>query len=237
MFVRKVRARFECYKRLMGVVLLIEDDEALGRQIVAHLEGAGFPAIWWRRGRTIAASDYRDIVLVILDLMLPGVPGFDILQQLRKDSDVPVLVLSARQDSHDKVRALQLGADDYVTKPFWPEELIERVRARLRRFVMDRTSQVTVGGLVIDRARREVTADGAGLDLTRVELDLLLALADRAGEPVPRRWLVANVLDPEREATERTLDVHICRLRKKVGDAARIETVWGIGYRICKEAE
>jgi two-component system response regulator MtrA len=221
----------------MGVVLLIEDDEALGRQVMAHLEEAGFPAVWWRRGRTIDASDYRDLVLVILDLMLPGVPGLDILKQLRKDSDVPVLVLSARQDSHDKVRALQLGADDYLTKPFWPEELIERVRARLRRFVMDRSSQVTVGGLVIDRARREVTVDGERVELTRVELDLLLALAHRVGEPVPRRSLLANVLDPEREATERTLDVHVCRLRKKLGDPSLIETVWGIGYRLRREAE
>ncbi|MCK7477907.1 MAG: response regulator transcription factor [Candidatus Moduliflexus flocculans] len=221
----------------MGVVLLIEDDEALGRQVVDQLEAAGFSAIWWRRGRIIDASDYRDIVLVILDLMLPGVAGLDILKQLRKDSEVPVLVLSARQDSNDKVRALKLGADDYVTKPFWPEELIERVRARLRRFVMDRSSQVKLGGLLIDGAKREVTVDGERLELTRVELDLLLALAHRVGEPVSRRWLLANVLDPEKEATERTLDVHISRLRKKLGDTTVIETVWGIGYRLRKEAE
>jgi len=221
----------------MGVVLLIEDDEALGRQVVDHLEKAGFQAIWWRRGRTIDASDYRDIALVILDLMLPGVAGLDILKQLRKDSDVPVLVLSARQDSNDKVRALKLGADDYVTKPFWPEELIERVRARLRRSTMDRPSKVAVGGLAIDEGRREVTVGGEILELTRVELDLLLALAHRVGEPVSRRWLLANVLDPDKEATERTLDVHVCRLRKKLGDTEAIETVWGIGYRLRQEAE
>jgi DNA-binding response OmpR family regulator len=221
----------------MGVVLLIEDDEALGKQVVDHLEQAGFSAIWWRRGRMIEASGYRDIALVILDLMLPGVAGLDILKQLRKDSEVPVLVLSARQDSNDKVRALRLGADDYVTKPFWPEELIERVRARLRRFVIDQSSRVKLGGLLIDGAKREVTIDGGHLDLTRVELDLLLALAHRLGEPVSRRWLLANVLDPEKEATERTLDVHVCRLRKKLGDTAVIDTVWGIGYRLRKEAE
>ncbi|MBI5490306.1 MAG: response regulator transcription factor [Deltaproteobacteria bacterium] len=221
----------------MGVVLLIEDDEALGRQVVDQLEEAGFSAIWWRRGRIIDACDYRDIALVILDLMLPGVAGLDILKQLRKDSEVPVLVLSARQDSNDKVLALRLGADDYVTKPFWPEELIERVRARLRRFVMDRSSQVKLGGLLIDGAKREVTVDGERLELTRVELDLLLALAHRVGEPVSRRWLLANVLDPEKEATERTLDVHVSRLRKKLGDTTAIETVWGIGYRLRKEAE
>ena len=220
----------------MGVVLLIEDDEALGRQVVDQLEAAGFSAIWWRRGRIIDASDYRDIALVILDLMLPGVAGLDILKQLRKDSDVPVLVLSARQDSNDKVRALKLGADDYVTKPFWPEELIERVRARLRRSAMDRPSKVAVGGLAIDEGRREVTVGGEILELTRVELDLLLALAHRVGEPVSRKWLLANVLDPDKEATERTLDVHVCRLRKKLGDTEAIETVWGIGYRLRKEA-
>ena len=233
----QVRSRFVWYTHFMGVVLLIEDDEALGRQVVAHLEEAGFSAIWWRRGRIIDASDYREIALVILDLMLPGVAGLDILKQLRKDSEVPVLVLSARQDSNDKVLALKLGADDYVTKPFWPEELIERVRARLRRFVMDRSSQVKLGGLLIDGAKREATVDGERLELTRVELDLLLALAHRVGEPVSRRWLLANVLDPEKEATERTLDVHISRLRKKLGDTSAIETVWGIGYRLRKEAE
>ena len=221
----------------MSVVLLIEDDEALGRQVVDQLERAGFEVVWWRTGRFIDPSDFRDIALVILDLMLPGVAGLDILKQLRRDSEVPVLVLSARQDSHDKVLALKLGADDYVAKPFWPEELLERVRARLRRTVMDRSAPLRLGGIVIDGAKREVTVHGEAVDLTRVELDLLLALARRVGEPVPRRWLLANVLDPEREATERTLDVHISRLRKKVGDPAAIETVWGIGYRLRKAAE
>jgi two-component system response regulator MtrA len=221
----------------MGVVLLIEDDEALGRQVVEQLEGAGFSVVWWRRGRLIDPADHREIVLVILDLMLPGVPGLDILKQLRQESDVPVLVLSARHDSNDKVSALRLGADDYVTKPFWPDELIERVRARLRRLVMEKSSLVKLGELLIDRVRREVSVHGERVELTRIELDLLLALVQRIGEPVSRRWLIAHVLDPEKEATERTVDVHISRLRKKLGDSAAIETVWGIGYRLCQEAE
>jgi two-component system response regulator MtrA len=221
----------------MSVVLLIEDDEALGGQVVDQLEAAGFEVVWWRTGRLIDAADYRDIALVILDLMLPGVAGLEILKHLRRDSEVPVLVLSARQDSRDKVLALRLGADDYVTKPFWPEELIERVRARLRRFVMERSSQVRLGGLLIDGAKREVSIEGVCLELTRVEMDLLLALAHRLGDPVSRRWLLTNVLDPEKEATERTLDVHVSRLRKKLGDGSVIETVWGIGYRLRKGAE
>ena len=218
-------------------MLLIEDDEALGRQVVDQLGAAGLSAVWWRRGRFIDPSDHRDLALVILDLMLPGVPGLDILKRLREASEVPVLVLSARQDSRDKVLALRLGADDYVTKPFWPEELIERVRARLRRFVLDRASQVKVGDLLIDGTRREVTFRGDRVELTRVELDLLLALAHRAGEPVSRRWLLTNVLDPEKEATERTLDVHVSRIRRKLRSSDAIETVWGIGYRLRKEDE
>ena len=218
----------------MDTILLIEDDDALGRQVVGHLRKAGFSTVWWRRGRTIDAADYREIVLVVLDLMLPGVTGFDILKKIREDSDVPVLVLSARQDSSDKVRALQLGADDYVTKPFWPEELLERVHARLRRPAMERSSQLCVGELVIDSAKRQASMSDERLELTRAEWELLLALARRAGEPVSRKWLLLNVLDPEKEATERTLDVHVSRLRKKLGDASLIETVWGIGYRLRK---
>jgi DNA-binding response OmpR family regulator len=111
------------------------------------------------------------------------------------------------------------------------------VRARLRRSAMDRPSKVMIGKLAIDEGRREVTVGGERQELTRVELDILLALAHRVGEPVSRTWLLANVLDPDKEATERTLDVHVCRLRKKLGDTEAIETVWGIGYRLRKEAE
>jgi len=220
----------------MNTVLFIEDDEALGKQVVGHLEKAGFSTVWWRRGRAIDPSDYREIALVVLDLMLPGMHGLDILKQIRETSDVPVLVLSARQDSNDKVKALKLGADDYLTKPFWPEELIERVHARLRRPAMEKSSQLRLGALVIDSAKREAVFNGNRLDLTRLEFDLLLALARRSGEPVSRNWLLSSVLDPEKEATERTLDVHISRLRKKLGDPSFIETVWGIGYRLSKRS-
>ncbi len=216
----------------MDTILLVEDDDALGRQVVGHLEKAGFSAVWWRRGRVVDEHDLAEIVLLVLDLMLPGVAGLDILKQVREVSDVPVLVLSARQDSHDKVRALKLGADDYVTKPFWPEELLARVHACLRRPVMQRSAEIRIGSLVVDGDRREARLGDDRLELTRVELDLLWALARRAGQPVSRRWLLSNVLDPEREATERTLDVHVSRLRKKLGDPSLIETVWGIGYRL-----
>ncbi|EYF07683.1 response regulator transcription factor [Chondromyces apiculatus] len=212
-------------------VLLIEDDHELGGQIVERLRRAGYEPLWWNTGRRIPPEDLQGLALVILDLMLPGTYGMDILKDLRATSDVPVLVLSARNDTTDKVRALKLGADDYMTKPFWPEELIERVRARLRRPTLQRQDLLEVGPLRIDLELREVRLDGKPIELTRVEFDFLTALARRPGVAITRAWLVEHVLDPERDGTERTLDVHVSRLRKKLGGAL-VETVWGIGYRL-----
>jgi DNA-binding response OmpR family regulator len=216
----------------VAVVLLVEDNVELGGQVVGHLKGAGYDVVWWRTGRDVCAETLEGTALVVLDLELPKVPGMEMLQQLRAFSDVPVLVLSAWQDHSDKVRALKLGADDYVTKPFWPEELVERVHARLRRISDTSKTTWVVGAVALDEANRQANRGSEVLKLTRVEFDLLLALAKNVDKAVSRAWLLANVLDPEREATERTLDVHIMRLRKKLGGPATIETVWGIGYRV-----
>ena len=131
------------------LVLIIEDDLQLGRQLVERLRKAGYATQWWTEGRAITAQTVPAVDLVVLDLMLPGVAGLDLLKQLRERSEVPVLVLSARNDTRDKVRALQLGADDYMTKPFWPEELVERVRARLRRPGLQRDDAIRVGDVEI----------------------------------------------------------------------------------------
>lgn len=214
-------------------ILLVEDDEPLGSQIIGHLRGAGFDAVWWREGRLLVAGELPDVSLVVLDLMLPGTYGLDMLKALRTFSEVPVLILSARNDTLDKVRALKLGADDYMTKPFWPEELIERVRARLRRPTLQKEqSVVEVGPLRIDLQGHAVQVRGRPVELTRVEFGLLAALARRPQEAVTRQWLVDHVLDPEREGTERTLDVHVSRLRRKLGPVKCVETVWGVGYRL-----
>jgi len=213
-------------------ILLIEDDRDLGAQIVERLGRAGFVVDWWTEGRHVEASDAAGLALVIVDLMLPGTYGMDILKELRASSELPVLVLSARNDTADKVRALKLGADDYMTKPFWPEELIERVRARLRRPTLQRGDALDVGALHIDLARREVRVEATLVELTRVELELVAALARRPGVALTRAWLVEHVLDTDRGGAERTLDVHVSRLRKKLGAAVTIETVWGIGYRL-----
>ncbi len=214
-------------------VLLVEDDEALGRQVVMHLARANFDVEWVRDGDRALATDPAGFDLVILDLMLPGAYGLDVLKHWRRRADTPVLILSARNDTPDKVRALELGADDFVTKPFWPEELLARVQARLRRPLLERTGRLRVGALILDLEGRTVTTGGDPVPLTRVEFDLLAALARRRGAAVPRGWLVDHVLDPERDGTERTLDVHVSRLRKKLGPAgAQISTVWGVGYRL-----
>jgi two-component system response regulator MtrA len=218
-------------------VLIVEDEVEIGVQVVQRLRAAGYAPTWWREGRELTAEVTPPVSLVVLDLMVPGRHGLDMLQDLRAWSEVPVLVLSARADSADKVRALRLGADDYLTKPFWPDELLERVRARLRRPALLREGDVReVGPLRVDRAAREVTLHGERVEVTRAELLLLAALAERPGEAMTRRHLAQRARDPDRDGGERTLDVHVSRLRKKLGPTALIETVWGIGYRLSAKA-
>jgi two-component system response regulator MtrA len=214
-------------------ILLVEDDEKLGRQIVEHLQGAGLEAAWLREGTSALSVEPQGFALLVLDLMLPGAHGLDVLKHWRGRCDVPVLVLSAKQDAQVKVRALELGADDYMTKPFWPEELVARVQARLRRPQLARAGRVECGPIALEPAARRAWVGADEVDLTRVEFDLLHALACRPGAAIARAWLVEHVLPVERDGTERTLDVHVSRLRKKLGAAGpRLHTVWGVGYRL-----
>ncbi len=219
-------------------ILLVEDDSKLGRDIESSLIDDGFEVTWLEDGSRALIERPDDFDLVILDLMLPGAHGFDVLKRYRETSDVPIIILTARTETHDKVRGFKLGSDDYVTKPFWPEELLARVHARLRRPVLQREGVLECGPIAIDGDTREVEVDRAPIELTRVEFDILSYLAHRLEKPVTRRQLVENTLDEEREGTERTLDVHVSRIRKKLGDASdHLATVWGIGYRLTTDVE
>jgi DNA-binding response OmpR family regulator len=212
-------------------ILLIEDDVRLGEQIAARLRREGFEVVWRTEGTLLDPHEVDDVALVILDLLLPGTHGLDILRDVRKHTDTPFLILSARDETHDKVRALRLGADDYMTKPFWPDELVERVRARLRRPTIHWGDALHVGALRIDLAEHRVEVGDATVELTRVEFEFLAVLARKPGVVRTRAWLTEHVLDAG-DATERALDAHVSRLRKKLGPGVRIETVWGIGYRL-----
>lgn len=214
-------------------ILLVEDDKNLGDQIVTNLKRDGFEVMWLRDGHAALAAEPKQYDLVVLDLMLPGAHGLDILKAYRETAETPVLVLSARNETSTKVRALALGADDYVTKPFWPEELLARIKARLRRPLLHTAEVIETGALKIHIAARVVENAGQKVELTRIEFDLLAALAQRIGAALTRQSLVDRVLDPDREGTGRTLDVHFSRVRKKLGpEGARIATVWGVGYRL-----
>ncbi|MEM1348539.1 MAG: response regulator transcription factor [Myxococcota bacterium] len=219
-------------------ILLVEDDERLGAEVHASLTGAGYDVEWMTSGTDALWVEPESYRLIILDLMLPGQHGFDLLKQYRERSDVPVIILTARKDTFDKVRGFELGGDDYVTKPFWPEELLARVSARLRRPVMRRAAGIAIGPLEIDTEARELRLDGEFVELTKVEFDVLAQLAARPNMAITRRQLVDRALDEEREGTERTLDVHISRIRKKLGAASKhLATVWGVGYKLVESLE
>lgn len=216
-------------------ILVIEDDEQLGRQIVQHLRGAGFDPLWWTEGR-VPDAELASLELVILDLMLPGTYGMDILKAVRAVSEVPVLVLSARNATDDKVRALRLGADDYMTKPFSMRELVARLRVLLRR--VERAAEahapaptVAVNGLRIDGAQRRVWAGDAEVHLTPTEFDLLACLAARPGTVLSREALLAEVWGWADASGTRTVDSHVKSLRRKLG-ADRVRTVHGVGYAL-----
>ena len=216
--------------------ILIVDDETTIRDLVeGYLRVEGYATASAADGP--AAVDLaRDGVfdLVILDVMLPGLDGLEVCRQIRTFSDAYVLMLTARSEEVDKLVGLAVGADDYLTKPFSPRELVARVKALLRR---PRTLGTTssVAGLVVDAARRQVSVDGQSVELTRTEFDLLAILARAPGVVVARVDLLAAVWGPEYD-DDHLIDVHVANLRRKLGDApdaARfIETVRGVGYRL-----
>lgn len=216
-------------------IIIVEHDEAVAAQLSRQLQRAGFEPTWLTCGRDLRCDEAVDAAAVMIDLELPDVSGLALVQRVRRHSDVPVVVLGARGDAIERASALRLGADDYLVKPISADEVVDRVRARSRRPVLQRDESIEVGPVRIDFAAHLVSVDRAPVALTLVEFRLLTILAQRCGSVVTRSMLVSAALDPDRAGTERTLDVHVSRLRRKLRVADLIQTVRGIGYRM--EAE
>ena len=224
----------------MGTILVV-DDEAKIRQLVgAYLEREGHTVLLADAG--LPALDLAQRLhpdLLVLDLGLPDLPGEEVLRLLRRSSDTPVIMLTARAAEGDRVMGLRLGADDYVTKPFSPRELMARVDAVLRRTgrggLAARVPSFAGGRLTVDTERREATLDGRPLELTRTEFDLLATLASRPGRVWTRYEVVSRVQGHSYEGYERTVDAHVKNLRRKLGDDAHepefVVTVPGVGYK------
>lgn len=213
--------------------LVVEDDPAVAVPLLAGLQRNGIETEHVRHAsEVIAAAQHVDVVL--LDLGLPDGDGLDVLRELRRTSDVPVIIATARGDETDRIVGLELGADDYVVKPFSVRELAARVRAVARRRRVE--SSLESGRLVVDRNRHVVTFDNEVVELTAKEFDLLAVLAEEPGRAVTRQELFARVWDPVWIGTGKTLDVHIASLRRKLGQADIIETVRGVGYRLAVDS-
>jgi len=221
-------------------VLVVEDERDISALVAYHLTKEGYRVRTADGGReAIEAAEAERPDLIILDLMLPGMSGYDVLVELRRRpglADVPVIVLTARRDEADRVRGLELGADDYVTKPFSPRELILRVAAVLRRAqapAVTGTGRTLRGGSVtVDVNAMRVTVGGAAIDLTPTEYRLLLTLIERRGRVQSRQQLLEDAWGIHARIETRTVDMHVRRLRSKLGEAGdMIETVRGFGYR------
>ncbi|MBJ6761770.1 response regulator transcription factor [Myxococcaceae bacterium JPH2] len=220
-------------------VLLIDDDTRMYELLAEYLGKNGLTVSHAvDGGRGLAALEAGAYDAVLLDVMMPGMDGLEVCKRIRAKSRIPVLMLTAKGDETDRVVGLELGADDYLPKPFSPRELLARLRAVLRRSqpsaVADRLESA---GVSIDVAGREVQVDGKAVDLTGLEFDLLVALVRRAGRVIPRDALLGEAGRTDTVVGERTVDVHISHLRQKLGDAGTrlIKTVRGVGYVFAKE--
>jgi DNA-binding response OmpR family regulator len=215
-------------------VLLVEDDPKIRGTVELYLQREGYEVTTADDG-VRALEVARDVKphLVLLDLMLPRMDGLEVCRALRADGDAAIIMMTARSTEDDKLTGLDLGADDYVTKPFSPRELMARVRAVLRRVVED--DVIEVSGIVIDRAQREIRVKNEAITVTPTEYRVLETLARAAGRTFTRQELVERALGDDYDGLDRTVDVHIMNLRRKLGDAGKaIVTVFGVGYRFAK---
>ena len=216
-----------------GTILLVEDEPSIASLVRAYLERDSYKVVWASNGAdALAALDRHQIRMVILDIGLPDIDGFEVCRRIRKRSQVPILMLTARDEEPDRVAGLELGADDYIAKPFSPRELVARMKAVMRRVDPEPTEdKVMLGDVTLDRAAREVTVAGLVVELRGKEFDLLAYLMENRGLVVSRDQLLDRVWGLEFAAGTRTVDVHVAQLRAKLGRPELIRTVRGSGYK------
>ncbi|HTA44973.1 MAG TPA: response regulator transcription factor [Bryobacteraceae bacterium] len=221
----------------MERVLVVDDDAELCGLVTRYLAREGFEIGWASCGAAaIERALAGDYSLILLDVMMPDMDGFAVLGRIRQDSRTPVLMLTAKGDTQDRVRGLEMGADDYLPKPFEPAELVARIRAILRRSArqMPAGQALTIGDIQLDAGARMARQDGIPVDLTTVEFDLLSALMRAAGAAVSRQDLVRTVLGRDFSPFDRSIDTHVCNLRRKLGPLSgggeRIKGLRGTGY-------
>lgn len=222
----------------MHKILIVEDESALVETLVVNLRAEGYRTLTAADGPSaldIAIAEQPD--LVILDIMLPGMDGLEVCRALRKRSDVPVIMLTAKAREVDKVVGLEMGADDYVTKPFGMLELIARVRAALRRHSTsdDKPDIIESAGIVLNRTTHDVTINGSAIELRPREFDLLAVLMENRGRPMSRQALLQKVWGEDEYIDQNTVDVHVRRLREKIevdpGSPIYVITIRGVGYK------
>lgn len=219
-----------------SVLMLVEDDDAIGRLVKQYLEQqAGWRVLWLRNGEEAVAELRRHPVrLIVLDVGLPGIDGFEVCRRVRAQSNVPIVMLTARDEEPDRVVGFELGADDYVPKPFSPRELEARIRAILRRAEPQSSEDavLSAGEIVLRRDSHDVTVDGEAVQLTAKEFDLLTCFLEHQGIVLSRERLLDIVWGMSYPGGTRTVDMHVAQLRRKLGDAEAIHTVRGAGYKL-----
>ena len=224
----------------MHRILVVDDEPRITRLVRDYLERAGFAVIVARDGpEAIRRARTEAPDLVVLDLGLPGMDGLDVTRSLRQDTTIPIIVLTARDDEADRIVGLELGADDYVTKPFSPRELVARVRAVLRRRTPSDADTLRAGGIEIDVPRMRVSVEGRRVELTATEFALLSAMVREPGRVFTRGQLLDAIHGVAFESYERAIDAHVKNVRRKIGDDPRsprhLLTVYGVGYRVAED--
>ena len=218
-------------------ILVVEDESSIASFVALYLKNAGYAVRTAATGGDALNQVAQEMPgLIVLDLMLPDIDGIEVTKRIRQTSDVPILMLTARDEDVDKIIGLEVGADDYLTKPFNPRELVARVKSILRRATPDRrdreTEIITHGDLTVDAGRRDVRVGEEESQLAPKEFDLLWELLDHRGLVLTRDQLLERVWGYTFAGDTRTVDVHVRQLRRKLGDASPIVTVWGVGYKV-----